>query len=618
MRTKDTKPDLRQALKTHFGFDAFRRGQEEIVQAMLDGKDCIAVLPTGAGKSLGFQLPAVMGKGFCLVISPLISLMQDQVDALTERGLPATYINSTLEPAELNRRFDGLWAGRDKLVYIAPERFKSERFWRLLERIPPEQVAVDEAHCISSWGHDFRPDYLEIGPALARLGHPQVIALTATATAQVRDDIIEQLELGAPPRSEPKVLVSGFLRPELTLAVKRTANHVIKLKRVSHIFKEHGTGIVYCATRKMVDRVTGLMKQVGISCVAYHAGMDDEARKTAQERFMNGQVPVAVATNAFGMGIDRSDLRAVVHWDLPGSLEAYYQEAGRAGRDGKPAHCEILFNFADVRTQEYFLEGSNNQNERAKLKALLRYIDGRACRHATILRYFGDPDHRKLTDCAACDNCLRRAGKDDTDRRAPNEEEWLQIQKTLSCAVRMKGMWGRAKLIQVLAGSKDQTLLSTGLQELSTYGLLQDMGKNRIRALTDALEDARCLEIVGDDFPKIRITAQGQQVMRREIEIKLALADPKPKKPKPNKTNKYSDAPTDPLLYNALRALRSELASQNQIPAFRIFSNKTLNHLAEDAPNSEEELLEVKGIGPAKAQQFGEAILKMIASAKSP
>ena len=371
----------------------------------------------------------------------------------------------------------------------------------------------------------------------------------------------------------------------------------------------------------MVDRVAGLMKQVGISCVTYHAGMDDEARRTAQERFMTGQVPVAVATNAFGMGIDRADLRAVVHWDLPGSLEAYYQEAGRAGRDGKPAHCEILFNFADVRTQEYFLEGSNQHNERAKLKALLRYIDGRACRHAAILRYFGDPDHRKLKDCAACDNCLRRAGKDDTDRRAPNEEEWLQIQKALSCAARMNGMWGRAKLIQVLAGSKDQNLLSTGLQELSTYGLLQDMGKTRIRALVDALEDARCLEIIGDDYPKIGITAQGQKVMRREIEVKLALADPSPKKPKkskPEKRHKSSDAPSDPLLYNALRALRTELASQNGIPPFRIFSNKTLNHLVADAPTSQEELLEVNGIGPAKAQQFGEAILKMIASAKNP
>ena len=621
MKTKPTESDLLAALKTHFGFDAFRSGQQEIVQAVLEGRDSIAVLPTGAGKSLCFQLPALVGQGLSLVISPLISLMQDQVDGLTERGLPATFINSSLEQAELNRRFDGLRAGRYKLVYVAPERFRSERFWRLLEGSPPKRVAVDEAHCISAWGHDFRPDYLEIGPALARLGHPQVIALTATATPQVRDDIIVQLELGTAPRSEAQVVVAGFLRPELTLAVRRTANHEIKLQRVLRIFEEQGTGIVYCATRKMVDKVAGLIERAGLPCVAYHAGLGDEARRAAQDRFMTGEVPVAVATNAFGMGIDRADLRAVVHWDLPGSLEAYYQEAGRAGRDGKPAYCEILFNFADVRTQEYFLQGPNEKTDRAKLKALLRYIDARACRHAAILRYFGDPAHRDLSDCAACDNCLRRAGLDGTERRAPNEEEWLQIQKTLSCAARMNGMWGRAKLAQVLAGSKDKNLLSTGLQDLSTYGLLAGMGLNRIRVLADALEDAGCLESVGEEYPKIRITAQGRRVMRREIQVELALPDPKAKKPKKSKSKKNQrgtpqDAPSDSLLHEALRSLRTELAQANGVPPYRIFSNKTLAHLTEDAPACEEELLLVNGIGPAKAEQFGEAILKTIAMAK--
>jgi ATP-dependent DNA helicase RecQ len=624
MRTKTTQTDLRAALETHFGFEAFRSGQEEIVQAVLDGRDSIAVLPTGAGKSLCFQLPAVVGGGFCLVISPLISLMQDQVDGLTERGLPATFINSTLDLPELNRRFDGLRAGRYKLVYVAPERFKSERFWHLLERFPPERVAVDEAHCISAWGHDFRPDYLEIGPALARLGHPQVIALTATATPQVRDDIIAQLELGKPPRSDPHVVVAGFLRPELTLGVKRTANHDIKLQRVRRIFQKQGTGIVYCATRKMVDKVAGLiMQRAGIACVAYHAGMGDEARKAAQDRFMAGEVPVAVATNAFGMGIDRADLRAVVHWDLPGSLEAYYQEAGRAGRDGQPAQCEILFNYADVHTQEYFLQGPNEQTDRAKLKALLRYIDARGCRHAAILRYFGDPSHREVGDCAACDNCLRRAGLDGTERRAPDEAEWLQIQKTLSCATRMNGMWGRAKLAQVLVGSQDKALLSTGLQKLSTYGLLAGMGINHIRVLTDALEDAGCLESVGEDYPKIRITAQGRRVMRREIEVELALPDPAPEKPKKSRSKPKSDrrgtpanAPTDPLLYETLRSLRTKLAHENRVPPYRILSNKTLAHLVEDAPTCEEDLLAVNGIGPAKAEQFGEAILKTIAMAR--
>lgn len=358
--TSGTPPlSLEHHLTTHFGFTDFNPGQREAIHQSLAGHDVVVVMPTGSGKSLCFQLTAMILPGVTLVISPLIALMKDQVDTLQARNLPATFINSSLSYSEMSDRLAGARNGKYKLVYIAPERFRNRSFQTEFNQIDVSLVAIDEAHCISQWGHDFRPDYLRLKSVLTRMPDSRIMALTATATPDVRADIVTQLGLGRQTRCEPVVTVHGFARTNLHLAVTRCSTHTAKLKRIQTILRDYPTGIIYCSTRKQTERVHSLLTQNGQACGLYHGGMTDDERKIAQDAFINGDLPVVAATNAFGMGVDRGDLRTVIHWDIPGSVEAYYQEVGRAGRDGKPAWCELLFNYADVRTQEFFLDGAN-------------------------------------------------------------------------------------------------------------------------------------------------------------------------------------------------------------------------------------------------------------------
>ena len=342
------------ALKEYFGFSKFLDGQEEVISEIIAGKDGLVVMPTGGGKSLCFQIPALCFPGVTLVISPLIALMKDQVDALAARGIPATLINSTLSWPEQKERLDGMRRGEFKLVYVAPERFRAESFLRTLEGVEISLFAIDEAHCLSQWGHDFRPDYMRLGKVLEKIGSPQCVALTATATPVVREDILKTLGL-----REPFERVSGFSRPNLSLTISQVDKATQKDERIKAVVAAHKTGIIYCATRKKVDLVSETLASLGIKCVSYHGGMPDQERVKAQEIFISKKVDVAVATNAFGMGIDRADVRFVIHYEVPGSVEAYYQEAGRAGRDGEAAVCELLFNYADTRTQEFFIDGAN-------------------------------------------------------------------------------------------------------------------------------------------------------------------------------------------------------------------------------------------------------------------
>jgi ATP-dependent DNA helicase RecQ len=360
-----------EALKRHFGHDGFLDGQDEVIERIVSGRDGLVVMPTGGGKSLCYQLPALCFEGVTLVVSPLIALMKDQVDALVEKGVPATLINSSVPWPEQRQRLDGMRKGEWKLVYVAPERFRAESFLRALEGVEVSLFAVDEAHCLSQWGHDFRPDYLRLGRALEAIGRPQCVALTATATPVVRADILEVLGL-----DEPFEVVSGFSRPNLSLSITAVEKAAQKYTRVREILDEHRTGIIYCATRKRVDEVSETLSSWGKKVIAYHGGLSDAERQAAQEGFLTRKADVAVATNAFGMGIDRADVRFVIHFEVPGSIEAYYQEAGRAGRDGEAAVCELLFNYADTRTQEFFIDGANPGAQ--MIRDLYRYLQDAA------------------------------------------------------------------------------------------------------------------------------------------------------------------------------------------------------------------------------------------------
>ncbi len=698
----------RQLLEQHFGFREFLEGQQSVIDAILAGDDTLVIMPTGGGKSLCYQLPAMMLDGITVVVSPLIALMKDQVDGLVEKGIPATFINSSLGQSEMDNRIAAMKRGDYRLLYIAPERFKSERFVAALAPLSIALFAVDEAHCISQWGHDFRPDYLRLKWALKDLGQPQVIALTATATPEVRDDIIAQLALGQFGRQVPQVFVSGFARHNLTLGVTAAKNKAGKIARIEEFVRQLKTGIVYCATRKHVEKVAEHLKAAHINSIAYHAGLSDEQRKKAQDKFMTGKADVVVATNAFGMGIDRADLRFVIHYDIPGSVEAYYQEAGRAGRDGEPSRCEILYNYADVRTQEFFVEGANPtrdiiaglydalrrlcargpvemsiddiaeqvpsatnpmavgsalyQLERAgfiqrdyrqgsrtyttglvepvkefadlpidfdrldaklkrdlgKLQRIIAYADHRGCRHHFILDYFGDTDAEPR--CSVCDNCLARNTATHAAARLPTDAEIIVIQKALSCVARVNGRFGRGRIAQTLVGSRSKDVLDARLDRLSTYGLLREQGEDYVWSLLDVLIRAGCIEISAGQYPTLSLTPLGRDVMLRQQAIPLALpehaAAAAPKKAA--KKRETAVKPAEPVdydatLFDALRDWRrNKAAKMGNIRAYLIYPDRTLEELARIKPQTEAELLEVKGIGPAKARRFGAETLAIL------
>ncbi len=710
---------LHELLRRHFGFHEFLEGQEPVVDAIVGGQDALVIMPTGGGKSLCYQLPAMLLDGITVVVSPLIALMKDQVDGMMEKKIPATFINSSLGQSEMDDRIARMKRGEYRLVYVAPERFKSERFVAALAPLSIALFAIDEAHCISQWGHDFRPDYLRLKWALKDLGQPQVAALTATATPEVRDDIIAQLALGKFGRQPPRVFVSGFARHNLTLAVTHAANKAEKLERVFDAIRTLKTGIVYCATRKNVEKVHARLTEKRAPAICYHGGMTEEQRTKAQDKFMGGACPVAVATNAFGMGVDRADLRFVLHYDIPGSVEAYYQEAGRAGRDGEPARCELLFNYADVRTQEFFIEGANPTREiiaglhqallrlckrspvempmteiaghvkaakndmavgsalylleragfiardyrqgsrtyttrlvepvksleelaidferldakrmrdEAKLRRMIDYADHRGCRHSFVLNYFGDEE--AADHCSVCDNCgnvggasaPRRASKKQSPAAQPspslqvsNDEKKLLLQKALSCVARMNGRFGLGRVTLVLVGSRSKEVFDSQLDQLSTYGLLKEFGYDFTRELLRRLAAAGCIEVTSDEYPKASLTDFGREVMLAKKPLDIELPPAEKRKSGSRRSAEAAavvpDAPYDARLFEALRQWRSKVADGMGVPAFLIYPDATLKELARHKPQTGESLLEVRGIGPAKARQFGAETLAVI------
>src|SRR4028119_1474253 len=455
---------LEEALKHFFGYDTFRLAQRQIIEEALQDRDLLIIMPTGGGKSLCFQLPALLKPGLTIVVSPLIALMQDQVDALQDNGIGATFLNSSLSWEEVRSREVAILNGKIKLLYVAPERLLAEKFLPFLEKVRSQigisAFAIDEAHCVSEWGHDFRPEYRQMKQLRQRYPDIPILALTATATGRVRQDIIQQLTL-----RQPGIHIASFNRPNLYYEVqpKERQSYNQLLKKIN---SHKGSGIIYCLSRRKVDEIAFRLQQDGIAALPYHAGLSDEARATHQTRFIRDDVQVMVATIAFGMGINKPDVRFVIHYDLPRNLESYYQESGRAGRDGEPARCTLLFNYGDIKTIEYLIEQKPDPQEqriaRQQLRQVINYVEGTDCRRTIQMGYFGE---RFTGNCGNCDNCL-----------SPNPvEDWtIEAMKFLSCVARCQERFGMNHIIDVLRGSKSQKVLQYQHHQLSTYGIGKD------------------------------------------------------------------------------------------------------------------------------------------------
>jgi len=621
---------------SQFGLTAFRPGQLEVIDAVLAGKPTIAVLPTGAGKSLCYQLPAVALGGLTIVVSPLISLMKDQVDALAARGIPATLINSSVDASQREARLRQAVSGELRLLYVAPERFRAPDFIERLRRAPISLFAVDEAHCISEWGHDFRPEYARLSEVVAALHPPRLVALTATATPDVRQEIAARLGMGA-----PTVFVRGFDRPNLSFAVLPVGGKAEKLAWVMELLKDPALverpALVYVSTRKHAEEVAAALERRKVPALAYHAGLSDEERGTAQDRFMNGRARVVVATNAFGMGVDKSSVGLVVHYDLPGSLEAYYQEAGRAGRDGRAARCVLLFNHGDVRLREFLIENHGDgersaarvEAERARLSEMVRYAYAHACRRRFLLEHFGDP--AATLRCGGeilCDACHQA-----TQAVALSDDDQLLVRKVLATVARVHGRFGRGRVALALTGSTAAEVRDAGLDQLSTFGLLRDRPLAWVMDLLAALQSADLLATGGAEYPVIGLTALGGEVMhdrqRARLSFSLAELPSRPVAARERRTRQArapagrdakaaDDVPLDAdgvRLFEALRERRRELAASHGVPSFMVFHDRTLTEIARARPASLEALALVHGVGPAKREAYGQAVLDVVARA---
>ncbi|MFC7337658.1 DNA helicase RecQ [Haloferula chungangensis] len=593
------KADLSGLLKAHFGYEGFRPLQREIMEAALDGRDVLAILPTGAGKSLCYQLPALAREGVTLVVSPLIALMKDQVDQLTASGVAATFLNSTLAPDEMRERVLEIRSGECKLVYLAPERLMSGDFLSELRNWKVTALAVDEAHCISEWGHDFRPEYRRLRELRAALPGVPAIALTATATPRVQEDILKQLEL-----RDPAVFLASFNRPNLNYLVepKRDATN----RMIAHILgRGKDSGIVYAQSRKRTEELAACLRRAGIPALCYHAGLEPNERARNQEAFLRDEVRVVCATVAFGMGINKPDVRFVIHADLPKNIESYYQETGRAGRDGLPADCLLYFSRGDVAKYLRFLDEIPDQEARdaarAQLESMADFAECDSCRRVELLGYFGE--RREEESCGGCDNCL-------TPR-----ETWdatLETQKLLSCALRVKQAGGHSvglrHLADILAGSQAEKILARGHDQLSTYGIGKEhsaakwaeIGRQLVRKGWFAQDKGR--------FPTVTVTREGGELLRerRPVSLSRLMAVDKAV------GRRAGEIECDMGLFEELRDYRKRLADEAGVPPYVVFSDVTLRHMARDYPADDAVFLKIPGVGEKKLGDYGEGFMDEI------
>ncbi len=576
-------------LKKYFGYDSFRAGQEKVIESILNGRDTLAIMPTGAGKSICFQVPALLFEGVTLVISPLISLMKDQVDSLRELKIAATYINSSLCNMEVEDRVFRASQGEFKLIYVAPERLESQGFCSLVKALNISLVAIDEAHCVSQWGHDFRPSYRQIPAFIKTLDNrPIVTAFTATATKEVKADITTLLRLNC-----PGVFTTGFNRENLSFSVIRGEN---KREYLLQYLKDNKgeAGIIYGATRREVEATYEWLKDKGFSVGKYHAGLTDEERVKNQDAFLYDDIKLMVATNAFGMGIDKSNVRYVIHYNMPKNMEAYYQEAGRAGRDGEPSECILLFGAQDILLQKFLIEQTMMDEERKsfeykRLQNVVDYCHTPHCLRKYILEYFGEEEVQE--HCGNCSTC-------NDDRELIDIT--IDAQKIFSCILRMRERFGTTLIAEVLRGSKNKKVYELGFDKLSTYGIMKNYTVQEIKDLINVLIADEYLMLKEGQYPTVSLRQKGIDVLKQKEMVFQKVR------------KKKQRTVVDDSLFEDLRALRKEISEREKVPPYIIFADSTLKELSQYMPSSLKEMLSIKGIGEAKLSKYGEAFLEAI------
>ena len=592
--------DLTDILKSTFGHDGFLPLQEDVIRNVLAGKDSLVLMPTGSGKSLCYQLPALCLDGVTLVISPLIALMKDQVDALQARGIAADCIHSGMSPADQRRVQVAAYNGRLNLLYVAPERIVTPQFRDFLHAVKLSLIAIDEAHCISEWGHDFRPDYRELQVLRSNFPHVPVIALTATATERVRQDILEQLRM-----THAAQFIASFNRPNLTYRVRpkrRSLEALVALLGELH----GGSAIIYRFSRQNTEGLAAELAARGFKALPYHAGLEDDVRRETQERFLQDDVPIIVATIAFGMGVDKPNVRLVVHYDLPKTIEGYYQETGRAGRDGDPSECVLFYSYGDKMNQEYFINQIEDETERAnaegKLAKMVAYGEAKTCRRAFLLEYFGEKWQKE--NCGACDVCLTASEQPDAQNAAHTYDGTEIAQKVLSAVIRTGERFGVNHVVDVLRGSQARRVRQFRHDTLPVHGIAREFSKDDLLDVIDQLSDKELLaRRTSGEYPTLYVTTEGRAFLKKREALTLVRQAPP-----------YAEAAGEPdtVLFARLRSLRQEIATALGAPAYVVFSDESLRQMAIHLPTDHDSLLQIKGVGNTKLDQFGDRFLAAI------